>query len=180
MIENNTVENSFGLIFVNRIQEFDDMQTNINQDFKFVDMQTWKVYEHYEINKKNIKNELGFFDESFNYVSIIKHTFAERRSNFQGYHMKAMVEESLPFNTIDLSSSDLDTATQTYDVTNSVEGMFYDIFLVMQEYLNFTSTLHKRSDGKWGPIVILPNGTIQAEGIIQSVTSGFAEMIVAR
>ena len=156
------------------------MQTKIDQDFKFVDMQTWRVFEHYGITKKNIKNELGFFDESFNYVSKIKQTFAERRSNFQGYHMKAMVEESLPFNTIDLSSSDLDTATQTYDVTNSVEGMFYDIFLVMQEYLNFTSTLHKRSDGKWGPIVILPNGTIQAEGIIQSVTSGFAEMIVAR
>ena len=156
------------------------MPTKINQDFKFVDMQTWRVYEHYGITKKNTKNELGFFDESFNYVSITKDTFAERRGDFQGYHMKAMVEEELPFNAIDLSSSDLDTASQTYDVTNSVEGMFYDIFLVMQEYLNFTSTLHKRSDGKWGPIVIHSNGTIQAEGIIQSVTSGFAEMIVAR
>ena len=48
----------------------------------------------------------------------------------------------------------------------------------MQDFLNFTSTLHKRKDGAWGPTTVLPNGTIQARGITESLSSGFGEMIV--
>ena len=58
--------------------------------------------------------------------------------------------------------------------------MFYEMFLVMQKYLNFTSSLHKRKDGKWGPSIILENGTLITGGIIHSVASGFAEMLIAR
>ena len=54
------------------------------------------------------------------------------------------------------------------------------MFLVMQKDLNFTATLHKRKDGKWGPTLVLPNGTIEAHGIISSLTTGYAEMIVTR
>ena len=49
----------------------------------------------------------------------------------------------------------------------------------MQDFLNFTATLHKRKDGSWGPTTVLPNGTIQARGITESLTSGFGEMIIA-
>ena len=58
--------------------------------------------------------------------------------------------------------------------------MFHAMFLVMQKDLNFTATLHKRKDGKWGPTLVLPNGTIEAHGIISSLTTGYAEMIVTR
>ena len=51
--------------------------------------------------------------------------------------------------------------------------------MILQELLNFTTTLHKRKDGKWGPTTIFPNGTINAVGITESLTSGFAEMIVS-
>ena len=94
--------------------------------------------------------------------------------------MKAMVEEVIPYNKIDLKSSIYDISSATYDVTKSVEGMFHDLFLLLQECLNFSSTLHKRKDGIWGTAIILLNGTFQTEGIIQSVTSGFAEMSIAR
>ena len=50
--------------------------------------------------------------------------------------------------------------------------MFHAMFLVMQKDLNFTATLHKRKDGKWGPTLVLSNGTIEAHGIISSLTTG--------
>ena len=67
----------------------------------------------------------------------------------------------------------------SYDVTKSTEGMHYELYLNMQDFLNFTATLHKRKDGAYGPTIVLPNGTIQARGITESLTSGFGEMIVA-
>ena len=57
--------------------------------------------------------------------------------------------------------------------------MHYELYLSLQDFLNFTATLHKRKDGKWGPTTVLPNGTISAVGITESLTSGFAEMIVS-
>jgi hypothetical protein len=66
----------------------------------------------------------------------------------------------------------------SYDVTKSTEGMHYELYLNMQEFLNFTATLHKRKDGEFGPTTVFPNGTIQARGITESLTSGFGEMIV--
>ena len=53
------------------------------------------------------------------------------------------------------------------------------MFLIMKKNLNFTATLHKRIDGKWGPTLVLPNGAIAAHGIIGSLTSGFADIIVS-
>ena len=67
----------------------------------------------------------------------------------------------------------------SYDVTKSTEGMHYELYLNMQDFLNFTATLHKRKDGAYGPTTVLPNGTIQARGITESLTSGFGEMIIS-
>ena len=71
------VENSYlivksGLIFVDQAKVINDLPTKINQDIKFVDMQTWKVYEHYKINKRTIKNQLGFFNSAFQYVHSVQ------------------------------------------------------------------------------------------------------------
>ena len=98
--------------------------------------------------------------------------------NFQGYQIKAMTESFSPFITINMNFAKYDEKSQTYDVTYSVQGLYYDMLSIMQKYLNFTTTLHKRKDGRWGPTIILPNGTVQAAGIDESVVSGYAEMIV--
>ena len=156
------------------------LTTRINQDMKFVHVQTWKVYEHYKINNKSISNQLGFFNTSFDYVHITKKSFDDRRGNFQGYKLKAMTEECPPFISIDISKSNYDEDSKTYDVTNTVWGLHQDLFLEMQKNLNFSATVHKRKDGKWGPTTVLENGSISAAGIVESLTSGFAEMIVAQ
>ena len=155
-----------------------DLPTKINQDIVFVDVKTWKVYEKYAINKIVIKRQLGFFNNLFEYVRTLKLSFEDRRGNFHGYQMKAMTEHYPPFLSIELTSAEYDELSKTFDVTNSVEGMFYYILKDLQEYLNFTSSLHKRLDGKWGPTTVLANGSVIAGGIAKSLTSGFAEMIV--
>ena len=59
--------------------------------------------------------------------------------------------------------------------------MFYDMFVVMQKHLNFSASLHKRQDGKWGLGFLLDfNETTEIEGIFGSMTSGFANMAVSR
>ena len=169
---------SFGIIFADNIEVIDELPTKINQDIVFVDVKTWKVYENYAINNIVIKRQLGFFNNLFEYVRTLKQSFEDRRGNFHGYQMKAMTGHYPPFLSIDLSSAEYDEISETFDVTNSVEGSFYYILKELQEYWNFTSSLHNRLDGKWGPTTVLANGSVIAEGIAQSLTSGFAEMIV--
>ena len=127
------------------------------------------------------KNQLGFFNPAFQYQPIIEKPFLDRRGNFQGYKMKAMTEQvPSPYVYIDLTNAQLDVTSQTYDVTHSTQGMFYDIFIILQEKLNFTATLHKRKDSQFGYAKVLPNRTIIKSKVHADVAEGDAEFIVAR
>ena len=158
----------------------EDLSTTINQEIQFVDIRSWEVYEHYTVNNEKVQRKLGFFDKKFKYIPSTLQPFVQRRGNFQGYHLKAITEEDSPYIKINLSSANFDGINQVYDVTGNVEGMYYDLFRILQEQLNFTSSLYKRKDGKWGPITILKNGTILTAGVPNSLTSGFAEIGVTR
>ena len=84
---------SFGVIFVDHINVIDELPSKINQDIKFVDTETWMVYEHYTINKMKIKRQIGVFNDFTNYVQTEDLNFNERRSNFQGkVHSKLEVQ----------------------------------------------------------------------------------------
>ena len=168
----------FGIIFVNGTKVTERLATNINQNIHFVEVNNWKVYEHYEINNRKRMHELGALDSNFHFKPITNSSFEERRSNFQGYLIKAMTAHSRPQVIVDKSSAILDIKSQTYDVTKLVEGFHIEILYDMQKYLNFSTTLHERKDGIWGSVVTLDNGTIITEGMMESVASGFAEMIV--
>ena len=91
-----------GIVFIDKIEMMGELSTRINQDIKFIDITTWKVYEHYTINREIKINQLGFFGSVYQYRPIIKSTFLERRGNFQGYKMKAMTEEIGPYVYFDL------------------------------------------------------------------------------
>ena len=80
-----------GIIFTESMTEILNIVTEINQDIKFINVYTWKVYEHYTINGVNTLNHLGFFNSTFQYNSIIKLPFSERRANFQGSIMRIVV-----------------------------------------------------------------------------------------
>ena len=169
---------TFGVIFVHHSKVIHDMSTEINQNVQFVVVGTWKVYECYTINGIKIMKQLGFFNIDFHYIPITTLSFEERRSNLHGYKTKVMTDEWPPRSTFNSKPVTLDVESQTYDVTNLTKGIEYDLLMDMQNYMNFTTTIHKRQDGQWGPITILENGTIITAGIVESVTSGFAEMIL--
>ena len=103
-----------------------------------------------------------------------------RRYDQNGYKLKAMTEYELPFVSFDLDPANFDGKSQTYDVTNSSEGMFIELFILMEERLNITATLHNRKDQEWGGVILQPNGTSTTTGMFKSLQTGFAEMIVAR
>ena len=178
MIERSDLEFSFGIIFVHHTKFIHDLPTKINQNVQFVVVGTWKVYECYTINGIKIMKQLGFFDVDFHYIPITTLSFEERRSNFHGYKTKIMTDEWPTRSTFNSKPATLDVKSQTYDVTNLTKGIEYDLLMDMQNYMNFTTTIHKRKDGQWGPVTILENGTIFTAGIVESVTSGFAEMIL--
>ena len=104
----------------------------------------------------------------------------EATSIFSIFKLRTMTEIAAPYISIDLTTATFDEKTQTYDVTKSVTGLYHEMFLEMQKMLNFTSTLYKRKDGEWGPTTVFKNGTILTGGIVESLTSGFAEMIAAQ
>lgn len=52
----------YGIIFVNDTNVIERLVTNINQNIQFVDVNNWKVYEHYEINNRKTMRELGVLD----------------------------------------------------------------------------------------------------------------------
>ena len=75
----------YGIIFVNDTDMIERLVTNINQNIQFVDVNNWKVYEHYEINNRKTMRELGVLDSNFHFTSFTNSSFEERRGNFQGY-----------------------------------------------------------------------------------------------
>ena len=156
------------------------LSTEINQEIQFVNTETWEVYEHYTVNNEKIQTKLGVFDKNFRFIPTTLQSFVQRRGNFHRYNLKAITEEEIPYIKIDLLLANYDETNQVYDVTQKVEGMYYDIFQILQEQLNFTASIHKRKDGKWGPITKLENGTILTAGIASSITSGFAEIVATR
>ena len=70
---------TYGIIFVEKISIIKDLPTNINQNLKFVNMESWKVYEHYKINGHKVMNQLGFLTDDLRYVPIFNSSFVERR-----------------------------------------------------------------------------------------------------
>ena len=111
-----------GIVFIDKIEMMGELSTRINQDIKFIDITTWKVYEHYTINREIKINQLGFFSSVYQYRHIIKSTFLERRGNFQGYKMKAMTEEIGPYVYFDLC---VDHVISTGSQLTNLASFFY-------------------------------------------------------
>ena len=118
-----------GLIFLEH-SDFSQIQpTKINQDVKFIQLDTWRIYEHYVINGQVINQEIGYFDVEFKYIPTMEENLLKRRHTFQGYHMTVMTEKYFPFSYFDLESASYDDKSQTYDVTNIAQAQCTELII---------------------------------------------------
>ena len=67
----------------------------------------------------------------------------KRRSNFYGSKFTAMTLEYPPLiNIKNLQRAPFYQSNQTFDATNVVEGSVYDIWMLLEKNLNFTTKVH--------------------------------------
>ena len=118
-----------------------------------------------QINGNKFVSPVGFFDENWKLVNMTQgglKNLVSRRSNFQGIQLVSMTELQKPFNVFDSSFSTLanfDPQNQTYQMRNFTQGLFFELFQILESKLNFTGVLLKRKDGNWGAKdANMPNG----------------------
>ena len=113
----------------------------------------------------------------------IEQNFLKRRHNFHGSKLIALTVGSGRGN-IQIENRKNATyfaSNKTYDVTGSVQGSLLDIWMLLQNNLNFTTRIYSRMDDKWGVPIQHPNGSISVpDGIIKDGMDGLADILLNR
>ena len=136
------------------------------------------LYEMYTVNNKIIKQKLGHFAGS-SYIpeESVEQNFLKRRHNFYGSNLIALVGDVGNYITIEnLKSAPYFPSNGTFDVTGLVQGPIFDIWMTLQNRLNFTTKMYTRKDKKWGVPIQHSNGSISVpDGTIKDVMVGSAD-----
>ena len=103
-------------------------------------------------------------------------------TNFQGITFKAMTHAYSP--AILLPDNYTKTSiyfpeNDTYEVTNQVYGLYFDILHILQKELNFTTKLYIRKDKVLGFPTKSKNGSLVPNGALQNMHDKSADFILA-
>ena len=149
----------------------------IDQEIYFLTSSS-DLYEMYTVNNKIIKQKLGHFAGS-SYIpeESVQQNFLKRRHNFYGSNLIAFVGDVGNYITIEnLKSAPYFPSNGTYDVTGLVQGPIFNVWMTLQNELNFTTKMYTRKDKKWGVPIQHPNGSISVpDGTIKDVMDGSAD-----
>ena len=159
-------ENSFGLFY-------DSLKIEIHQKIYFVKITTTAriLYEMYQINNILIQRKLGKWNRNsnkFQWKNAVNPHFTKRRSNFHGIHLLAMTEtegKSIEFDSNYLKRAPFFRQNETYYVNDYVQGIYHDVLKILQNRLNFTTSLYKRKIEAWGYVNKVENGSYIGDGI---------------
>ena len=170
--------------------DLNNVNVSISDELFFLDRNSLKVYETYQINDVQVTKFLGKFGigksklefrPSVNYLTPI----VKRRNNLHGMQLNGIGEtitENFPKEEVRSYSKDGKTY---YDITNLQKDpkLFFAPFGIpvlqfLQKQLNFTSHLYIQKGQKLGsPKMINSNGTILiGEGIFQNLINGLPEL----
>lgn len=154
-------------------------KVEIHKKVFIIKEKTSEVFEAYVINNHQVIRKLGRFEnQHLIWESNVKRNFVLRRSDFYGMTLTAMTS-------IYGENSDYkEKATyfknnQTYLVNQFTNGMLYDILIILQKSLNFTTNLYQRSDNAWGSVYPQGNGSFHATGMVSDIFFGRADFILA-
>ena len=158
-------------------------EINIDQQIYFL-TPSLDLYEKYTINNQLIQQKLGHFvGGTYIPEESIEQNFLKRRHNFHGSKLIALtVGGRGKYIRIENSKNATYFASnKTYDVTSSVQGSTFDIWMLLQNNLNFTTRIYSRMDDKWGVPIQHPNGSISVpDGIIKDGMDGLADILLSR
>ena len=159
----------------------------VGEEIYFLDSNTLKLYEAYEINQIHVIRYLGYIYEAKNNTNAefvqaddFVDSLVERRGNFHGLQLIGMLEKFSPdiYFPDNISKNVLyDSKNDAYDLTNLARGTYIDVLNQLERSLNFTTKLLKRKDGKWGMPYTMSNGSVFFDGMLQSVVEGPANLI---
>ena len=134
------------------------------------------LYEKYTINNILIQHKLGYFVDGI-YIpeELIEQNFLKRRQNFQGSKLIALSYYNIkhPTNTHYFPSN------ETY-VMGLLKQPMFDIWMILQNKLNFTTRCYSRKDKKVGVPIQHPNGSISVpDGIIKDGMDALADILLS-
>ena len=159
------------------------LEVQINQEIYFFNENIKEVYELYEINNVKMFRIIGVIEENLQFTWKENPHLLERRKNFQGIQLIGMTEaeqRSIFWNTTDLmkESTPYFLNNDTHLVTDIAHGTYIDVLKFLESKHNFSVQLFKRGDESWGSVKILPNGTLEAKGMLSDLILKKADMIV--
>ena len=157
-----------------------NQEINIDQQIYFLTT-SLDLYEKYTINSQLIQQKLGHFvDGMYIPEELIEQNFLKRRKNFHGSKLIALTLESQHIKIDNLTNAPYFISNETYDVTGLVKGLYFDIWMTMQNSLNFTTAFYQKKIKKYGVPVLHPNGSISVpDGIIKDSLDYSADILFA-
>ena len=139
------------------------------------------LYEKYTINNELIQQKLGHFvDGMYIPEESIEQNFLKRRQNFHGSKLIAVTQDYGTYLKIEnFKNAPYFPYNETYDVTGLVQGSFFDIWMTLQNNLNFTSIIYCRKVPKWGVPIEHLNGSISVpDGSIKDAMDGLVDILL--
>ena len=167
----------------------------IGNEIFFLDRNSMKVYEAYDVNHVHVTNYLGMFHEddkstikflpSKNYHPLI----VSRRKNFHGLLFKGVTFTTHETSKLeDLANIQYYPKNKTYDITNLMTtdpDIFWSpklipVLQILESQLNFTFRIFIREDQKLGSPKLLSNGSISlGDGMFNDLKDGVVDIIMS-
>ena len=178
------------VLIIAQMKNEDDLYSinlSLDKEVYFLDKNTLKLYEAYEVNHMHVSRYLGrILEVSSNGIFVpaddLIDSLVVRRGNFHGLHLKGMLEIEPPDTYVPddyLNNVHYFSENDTYDMTKIVSGFAIDVVKDLGKTFNFSMNLFKRKDGIWGMPKTMANGSVQLEGMLKSVYEGSVSFICA-
>ena len=152
----------------------------IDQEIFVLLKDTGRIFESYVINQIKVQRYIGTIDKHLKWNA--NPDFVTRRSNFHGLHLKGLTElvegPSTMFDSNYKELAPFFKNNQTFLMNNYFHGICKDVLEILQSQLNFTISIYKRKDGKWGNVRKSSNGSYVGTGMIGDLISGNVDIIL--
>ena len=173
--------------------DLNQVEVAIGNEVLFLDMNSMKVYEAYNVNQINIIRYLGFFQETVE--STMKFlpskdynpSMVKRRKNFHGLLFKGITGTNVENSSNYPTNVEYYSNNDTYDITNLMNtdpDIFWaptliPVLQILQTQLNFTFRFFARKDQKLGSPKLLSNGSISlSDGMFKDLKDGDVDIMM--